>query len=187
MVTQWTRQKAQWLSQRGLSWPWTALTRLLIRLPIFSGTSSISTKLLNSSWRARCQTRTQRVKVFRPLLLSVTAPSTCRNRQCKHQTRLCTTVLWVTQWERAVGELSTNPECRWGSGCGQPRKGLLFLSPVGYARGIVKALPGLLLRAKDLGILQLPYREESGAGQCNRNLRAFLQKCLFSAHPHPPR
>ena len=43
------------------------------------------------------------MKVFRPLLLSVTAPSTCRNGQCKHQTRPCTTVLWVTQWERAVG------------------------------------------------------------------------------------
>ena len=24
------------------------------------------------------------------------------------------------------GELSTNPECRWGSGCGQPRKGCCF-------------------------------------------------------------
>ena len=79
MVTQWTRQKAQWLPQRGLSWPWTALTRLLIWLLIFSGISSISKKLLNSSWRARCQTRTQRVKVFRPLLIGVTAPSTCRN------------------------------------------------------------------------------------------------------------
>ena len=125
MVTQWTRQKAQWLSQRGLSWPWTTLTRLLIQLPFSSGTSSISTKLLNSSWRAQCQTRTQRVKVLRPLLLSVTAPSTCRNRQCKPQTRLCTIVLWVTQWERAVGELNTNPECRWGSGCGQPCRGVV--------------------------------------------------------------
>ena len=86
MVTQCTRQKAQWLSQRGLSWPWTALTRLLVGLPIFSGISSISTKLLNSYWRARYQTRTQRVKVFRPLLIGVTAPSTCRNGQCKHQT-----------------------------------------------------------------------------------------------------
>ena len=124
MVTQWTRQKAQWLSQRGLSWPWTAHTRQLILIPIFSGISSISTKLLNSSWRARCQTRTQRVKVFRPLLLRVTALSTCRNRQCKHQTQLCTIVLWVTQWERAVGELNTNPGCRWGSGCGQPCRGV---------------------------------------------------------------
>ena len=125
MVTQWTRQKAQWLPQRGLSWPWTALTRLLIWLLIFSGISSISKKLLNSSWRARCQTRTQRVKVFRPLLLSVTAPSTCRNGQCKHQTLLCTTVLCVTQWERAAGELNTNPECRWGSGYGQPCRGVV--------------------------------------------------------------
>ena len=126
MVTQWPRQKAQWLSQRGLSWPWTALTRLLIQLPIFSGISSISTKLLNSSWRAWCQTQSQRVKVFRPLLFRVTGPSTCRNGQCKHQTQLCTTVLWVTQWHRAAGELSTNPECRRGSGCGQPCKGCCF-------------------------------------------------------------
>ena len=109
MVTQCTRQKAQWLSQRGLSWPWTALTRPRIQVPIIFGMSSISTKLLNSSWRAQWQTRGQSMKVFRPLLLGVTAPSTCRNRQCKHQTRPCTTVLWVTQWERAAGELSTNP------------------------------------------------------------------------------
>ena len=109
MVTQWTRQKAQWLSQRGLSWSWTALTRLLIFLPIFTGISSTSTKLLDSSWRARRETWCQRVKVFRPLLLRATAPSTCRNGQCKHQTRLCTTVLWVTQWHRASGQLSTNP------------------------------------------------------------------------------
>ena len=168
MVTQWTRKRAQWLSQRGLSWPWTALTRPRIQIPMFSGTSSISTKLLNSSWRAGWKTRVQCMKVFRPLLLRVTALSTCRNRQCKHQTQLCTTVLWVTQWERAVGELSTNPECRWGSGCGQPWKGLLFLSSVCYARGIVKALPGLLLRAKDLWILGLPCREETGAGQCKK-------------------
>ena len=125
MVTQWTRKRAQWLSQRGLSWPWTAHTRLLILISIFSGISSISTKLLNSYWRARYQTRTQRVKVFRPLLLSVTAPSTCRNGQCKHQTRLCTTVLCVTQWERAAGELNTNPEGRWGSGSGQPCRGVV--------------------------------------------------------------
>ena len=114
MVTQWTRQKAQWLSQRGLPWPWTALTRLLVRLPIFSGISSISTKLLNSSWRAQCQNRTQRLKVLRPLLLSVTAPSTCRNRQCKHQTRLCTTVLCVTQWHRAAGGAEHKPRVQMG-------------------------------------------------------------------------
>ena len=29
--------------------------------------------------------------------------------------------------------------------------------------------------------------EESGAGECKRNLSAFLQKCLFSAHPHASR
>ena len=186
MVTQWTRQKAQWLSQRGLSWPWTALTRLLIWHPIFSGISSISTKLLNSSWRARCQTRSQRVKAFRPLLFRVTGPSTCRNGQCKHQTRLCTTVLWVTQWHRAAGELSTNPECRWGSGCGQPCKGVLFLSPVCYARGIVKALPGLLLRAKDLWILGLPYREESGAGKCRKEPKSFSPEMpVFSPSTSP--
>ena len=109
MVTQWTRQKAQWLSQRGRSWPWTVLTRPHIQIPIFFGMSSISTKLLNSSWRAQRQTRGQSMKVFRPLLLRLTAPSTCRNGQCKHQTRLCTTVLWVTQWHRAAGEPSTNP------------------------------------------------------------------------------
>ena len=124
MVTQWARQKAQWLFQRGLSWPWAALTRPHIRIPIFTGTSSISTKLFNSSWRARRETQSQRVKVFRPLLFRVTGPSTCRNGQCKHQTRLCTTVLWVTQWHRAAGELSTNPECRCGSGCGQPCTGV---------------------------------------------------------------
>ena len=126
MVTQWPRQKAQWLSQRGLSWPWTALTRPHIQIPIFFGMSSISTKLLNFSWRAQWQTRGQSMKVFRPLLFRVTGPSTCRNGQCKHQTRLCTTVLWVTQWHRAAGELSTNPECRWGSGCGQPCEGCCF-------------------------------------------------------------
>ena len=185
MVTQWTRQRAQWLSQRGLSWPWTALTRPRIQIPMFSGTSSISTKLLNSSWRAQWQTRGQSMKVFRPLL-RVTAPSTCRNRQCKHQTRLCTTVLCVTQWERAAGELSTNPECRWGSGCGQPCKGLLFLSPVCYARGIVKALPGLLLRAKDLGYLQLPYRGESEAGQCKKESKCFSPEMpVFSPSTSP--
>ena len=122
MVTQWTRQKAQWLSQRGLSWPWTALTRLLVQLPIFSGMSSISTKLLNSSW----QTRGPSMKVFRPLLLRGTAPSTCKNGQCKHQIRLCTTVLWETQWRRAAGRAERKPRCRWSSGCGQPRKGVLF-------------------------------------------------------------
>ena len=110
MVTQWTRQKAQWLSQRGLSWPWTALTRPRIQVPIIFGTSSISTKLLNSSWRAQWQIRGQSMKVFRPLLLGVTAPSICRNGQCKHQTRLCTTVLWVTQWERAAGGAEHKPK-----------------------------------------------------------------------------
>ena len=109
IVIQWTRQKAQWLSQRGLSWPWTALTRLLVWLSICSGMLSISAKLLNFSWRAQWQTRGPRMKVFRPLLLRGRAPSTCRNRQCKHQTRLCTTVLWVTQWWRAAGGAEYKP------------------------------------------------------------------------------
>ena len=35
LVTWWIRQKAQWLSQRGLSWPWTALTRPRIQISVF--------------------------------------------------------------------------------------------------------------------------------------------------------
>ena len=76
---------------------------------MFSGTFSISTKLLSSSWRGQAQTWRESIKVFRPLLLRVTGPSTCRNAQCKHQTRLCTTVPWGTQWEGLQGEPSTNP------------------------------------------------------------------------------
>ena len=49
------------------------------------------------------------MKVFRPLS-RVTAASTCRNGQCKHQTRLCTTVLWVTQWERAAWGAEHKPK-----------------------------------------------------------------------------
>ena len=126
MVTQWTRKRAQWLSQRGLSWPWTALTRPRIQISMFSGTSSISTKLLNSSWRAGWKTRVQCVKVFRPLLLVLTAPSIRRNGQWKHQTRLCTTVLWVTQWERAAGGAEHKPRVQMGLWLWAALQGVVF-------------------------------------------------------------
>ena len=41
-------------------------------------------------------------------------PYTWRKPQSKSQTRLCTTVLWVTQWWKLQGELSTNSEQQWG-------------------------------------------------------------------------
>ena len=171
MVTQWTRQKAQWLSQRGLSWPWTALTRLLVFLPIFSGISSISTKLLDSSWRAQCQTQSQRVKVFRPLLFRVTGPSTCRNGQCKHQTRLCTTVLWVTQWHRAAGGAEHKPRVQMGLWLWAALEGVLFLSP----EVLSKHFQLWYSEPRTLEFLDCPT-EESGAGQCKEEPKRFSPK-----------
>ena len=53
-------------------------------------------------------------KVLKPHIIQKLLPSTWRKPQCKSQTRLCTTVLWVTQWWKLQGELSTNSEQQWG-------------------------------------------------------------------------
>lgn len=112
----WPRQTVLLLSPRGHFWPWTALTRPAIQFS-FCGVSSITIKLLNSSWTtpfwAQQKTSGQNVKVFRPIMLRVMAPSTCRNPQCKCQTQLCTTAILETQWGGLQEELSTNPGGAW--------------------------------------------------------------------------
>ena len=185
MVTQWPRQKAQWLSQRGLSWPWTALTRPHIQMSIFSGTSSISTKLLNSSWRARWQSKSQRGKVFRPLLFRVTAPSTCRNGQCKHQTRLCTTVLWVTQGCR--GSWAQTQSADGALAVGSPARGCCFSLQWALLEKLSKHFQVCSSEPRTYEFLGCSTERNLQWDSAKRNLRAFLQKCLFSAHRHPLR
>ena len=59
-------------------------------------------------------------------------------------------------------------------------------SPEFYARGIVKALSAWELRAKNLGILGLPYGEESGAGQCKEEPKYFSPEMpVFSPFTFP--
>ena len=108
METQWPRQKAWLLSQRGHLWCWTAPTRLLTQFPTFAGMFNISTKPLSYFWGAPQTTRRQSTKGSTPLSIRATAPSTCRSPQCSCGTLPCTTVLWVTQWGRLQGKLHTN-------------------------------------------------------------------------------
>ena len=56
--------------------------------------------------------------------------------------------------------------------------------PLFYARGIIKVLPALKFSAKNPAILGLVYREESWRNSEKRNLKGFLQKCLFLAQSH---
>ena len=188
METQWPRQKAQWLSQRGRLGPCTALTRPLIQILIFSGMSSISTKLLNSSWRARRQTRGQSIKVFRPLLLRVTAPSTCRNPQCKHQTRLCTTVLWVTRWEGLQGELNTNPRgaggLKWAALGGRGTFSPWAVFSLFRAFQENKSSSDLIPR--NPGGWDLFYRENRVDVSLKEDPSSDPQKCPCSARKTPP-
>ena len=89
----------------------------------------------------------------------------------------------VTQ---GCGGAEHKPRMQMGLWLWAALQGVLFLSPLGYARGIVKALPGLFLRAKDQGILGLPYREESGAGQCKKEPKSFSPEMpVFSPSTSP--
>ena len=67
-------------------------------------------KVYNSSWKSLRLARREAAEGLKPHTIKKPPPSTCRKPQCKSQTRLCTTVLWVTQWHKPQGELSTNWE-----------------------------------------------------------------------------
>uniref|UniRef100_A0A4W2GT36 Ig-like domain-containing protein n=1 Tax=Bos indicus x Bos taurus TaxID=30522 RepID=A0A4W2GT36_BOBOX len=87
---------------------------------------------------------------------------------------------------KGCGGAEHKPRVQMGLWLWAALEGVLFLSPVGYARGIVKALPCLFLRAKDLGILGLPYREESGVGQSTKEPKSFSPEMpVFSPSTSP--
>ena len=65
--------------------------------------------------------------------------------------------------------------------------GVLFLSPVSSPRETVKALPICSSEARTYEFLGCPTERNLERDSAKRNLRAFLQKCLFSAHRHPLR
>lgn len=120
METQWPRQKACSLSQRGCLWCWTAPIRLLTQVLSCSGMWSISTKLLGYCWGAPRTTRGPSTKGSTPLSIRAAAPSICRSRQYSCQTLPCTTVLSATQWDRLQRKLHMNQGCRkaeWGRAC----------------------------------------------------------------------
>ena len=105
-------------------------TYLATRHPLFFGMFSIQEKVHSSSWKPRRPATREPTKVLKPLTMQKPLPSTWRKPQSKSQTQLCTTVLWVTQWGKLRGELTTNSEQRWGlDPCGSSRAyGCLSLS-----------------------------------------------------------
>ena len=90
-------------------------------------------------------------------------------------------VLLRSEWHSERGRRGSWTQTqghRWGEAVGS--------SPEFYARGIVKVLSALKLRAKNLGVLGLPYREESGAGQCKEEPKRFSpQMPVFSPFTFP--
>ena len=113
METQWPRWMAKWLFQKELLWLSTALIQPL-GTPFFSGMSNILEKAHSSSWKPRRPTRREATKVLKPHTKQKPPPFTWRKPQSKRQTRLCTTVFWVTQWRKLQGELITNSEQQRG-------------------------------------------------------------------------
>ena len=115
METRWLRQKVQWHCLKGLLWLWTVPMKPNSTQPC-SGMCSIPEKVHSSSLKSQRPTRREATEVLKLHTIKKPPPSTCRKPQCKSQTRLCTTVLWVTQWHKPQGELSTNSE-KQGAGC----------------------------------------------------------------------
>ena len=109
METRWLRQKVQWHCLKGLLWLWTVPMKPNSTQPC-SGMCSIPEKVHSSSLKSQRPTRREATEVLKLHTIKKPPPSTCRKPQCKSQTRLCTTVLWVTQWHKPQGELSTNWE-----------------------------------------------------------------------------
>uniref|UniRef100_A0A4W2DK62 Ig-like domain-containing protein n=1 Tax=Bos indicus x Bos taurus TaxID=30522 RepID=A0A4W2DK62_BOBOX len=78
-------------------------------------------------------------------------------------------------------ELSTNPECRLGSGCGQPWKGCCF-SLQRYCQSTSRSDSQSQGPWNSWIVLQRNLGQDS----VKRNLSAFLKKCLFQPIHIPP-
>ena len=115
METQWLRRKVKWPSQKRTFLRYTATTQPQ-GTQLCSGMCSIPEKVHSSSLEPQGTKRKEAAEVLKLHMIKGPPPSTCGKLQCKSQTRLCTTVLWVTQWHKPQGELSTNSE-KQGAGC----------------------------------------------------------------------
>lgn len=109
MENQWHRQKFMWPSKKRMFLLYTATIQPQGTQPC-SGMCSTQEKVHSSSSEPRRTTRRKVAEALKPHMIKDPAPSTCRKPLCRSQTRLCTTVLWVTQCHKLQGELSTNSE-----------------------------------------------------------------------------